>query len=256
MIRLSRVSSTILLAGAPPLLWLSLTWPPSATAWIARSLWAMLYLPVFLVAAIRFFNPRTSAMMMWIRARGEVRDPVGRNEAPYRWRDLSGISKSMWLAAIAGEDAYFAFHDGFDWESIRAAIEFNKTSREKRGASTITQQLAKNLFLWPGRSLLRKVIEAYLTLLLEGLCSKRRILELYLNLAQFDSRVFGVEAAARRFLRKPAAELTEQEAALLAAVLPNPEIYRADHPSHLVRFRQAMILANMKRLGEGYLAAL
>ena len=163
------------------------------------------------------------------------------------------ISCLMCQAVIAGEDVRFPLHSGFDWQSIQFSLKFNRVSPQKRGGSSITQQLAKNLFLWPGRSYLRKIIEAYLTVLIEGCWPKRRILEVYLNVAQFGPNIFGVEAAARHFLSKTSAELCLKESALLAAVLPNPQLYPVEDPPPVVRYRQVMILAVMKKLNPQYL---
>jgi monofunctional biosynthetic peptidoglycan transglycosylase len=162
----------------------------------------------------------------------------------------------MWLAAIAAEDAYFRDHSGFDWESLRDAHAHNQIHERKRGGSTISQQVAKNLFLWPARSYVRKALEAYLTTIIEALWPKRRILEVYLNIAQFGDDLFGVRAAARRYFDKRSADITATEAALLAAALPNPVLYRPDAVSHQMRFRQTWVLAAMRRLGDLYLERL
>jgi monofunctional biosynthetic peptidoglycan transglycosylase len=156
----------------------------------------------------------------------------------------------MWLATVTAEDASFQDHSGFDWTSIREARAHNQTHDRKRGASTITQQVAKNLFLWPHKSYVRKALEAYLTLLIEALWPKHRILEVYLNIAQFGVDVFGVEAAARRYFGGAASGLTDVQAALLAAALPSPRTHDVGRPSHQLRFRQAWIRAAARRLGD------
>jgi monofunctional biosynthetic peptidoglycan transglycosylase len=212
-------------------------------------------LPAALVAALRWARPPTSAFMLRARA-ARRRLPPERRAVAHEWVPLDRISGAMCLAAVAAEDAYFRHHAGFDWESIRAAREHNRTHETPRGASTITQQLAKNLFLWPARSYPRKALETCLAALLEALLPKRRILELYLNLAQLGDGVFGVQAAARRYFGKPAAELTPPEAALLAAALPNPVRHRVPRPSHELRLRQMMVLSAMTRLDPDYLARL
>jgi monofunctional biosynthetic peptidoglycan transglycosylase len=153
----------------------------------------------------------------------------------------------MLLAVIAAEDQKFPQHWGFDVEAIESVLD--KQNGRMRGASTLSQQTAKNLFLWDGRSWLRKGLEAGLTLGLEGVWSKRRILTVYLNIAEFGDGIFGVEAAAQRYFHKPASRLTMTEAALLAAVLPNPLRFRADAPSGYVRQRQAWIMRQMRQLG-------
>ena len=151
------------------------------------------------------------------------------------------------MAVIAAEDQKFAHHFGFDFESIADALDDN--AQRRRGASTISQQVAKNLYLWPGRSYLRKGVEAYLTLLIESLWPKRRILEIYLNVAEFGSGIFGAEAASRQFFEKPARRLSLWEASLLAAVLPNPKRMSALRPSAYVRSRAADIRRWVRKLG-------
>jgi monofunctional glycosyltransferase len=150
---------------------------------------------------------------------------------------------------IAAEDQLFPFHAGFDFRSIREAIRSNERSRRVRGASTISQQVAKNLFLWSGRSYLRKGLEAWFTVLIERLWPKERILEIYLNVAEFGRATYGIEAAAQRFYRKSAARLSRRESATLAAVLPNPRVLRADRPSRYVLQRRDRIVAQMRQLG-------
>lgn len=167
----------------------------------------------------------------------------------YRWTPYAAISPHMALAVIAAEDQRFPDHHGFDLIEIREALDDQEQGRPTRGASTISQQVAKNLFLWSGRSFIRKGLEAWFTLLLEGLWPKQRILEVYLNIAEFGRYTFGVEAASRRFFDKPAARLTASEAARLAAVLPNPLRYRADKPSEYTLKRQRWIEGQMGRLG-------
>jgi monofunctional biosynthetic peptidoglycan transglycosylase len=166
------------------------------------------------------------------------------------WRE---IAPAMKLAAVASEDQRFAAHGGFDFDSIRDAVEDRLDGGRLRGASTISQQVAKNLFLWPGQSFVRKSLEAWLTLWIEALWPKRRILEVYLNVAQFGPCTFGVEAAARRYFGKPAAALGAREAALLAAALPSPARSRADRPSSALRARAARVGREMRRLGRGWL---
>ncbi len=169
--------------------------------------------------------------------------------ATYEWVRWSRIAPTAPLAVIAAEDQRFADHNGFDVESIQDAIEDQQHGRRLRGASTISQQVAKNLFLWPGRSWVRKGLEAYFTVLIETLWPKRRILEVYLNIAEMGDGVFGVEAASRRYFRKPAARLAADEAALLAAVLPNPHRLRANRPSAFVQERRDWIRRQMDQLG-------
>jgi monofunctional biosynthetic peptidoglycan transglycosylase len=172
----------------------------------------------------------------------------------YRWIPWEGISRNLALCVIAAEDQKFASHRGFDLESIRQAAR--ETRPRPRGASTITQQVSKNLFLWPGRSFVRKGLEAYLTVFIEMLWPKRRILEVYLNTAEFGPGIFGAAAASERIFGRPARQLTLEQAALLAAVLPNPKRMAAARPSAYVRDRAAEIQAAARALGMQALAGL
>ncbi|WP_318392669.1 monofunctional biosynthetic peptidoglycan transglycosylase [Enterobacter sp.] len=166
------------------------------------------------------------------------------------WVGMDEISPWMGLAVIAAEDQKFPQHWGFDMAAIEKALSHNERHENRiRGASTLSQQTAKNLFLWDGRSWVRKGLEAGLTLGMETVWSKRRILTVYLNIAEFGEGIFGVEAAAQRYFHKPASRLTQAEAALLAAVLPNPLRFKADAPSGYVRNRQAWIMRQMRQLG-------
>lgn len=205
------------------------------------------------VLLFRWVRPRGTMMMAITRRRLSRRSM---RALAFEWVGIEHIARIMWLAAIAAEDTYFRVHGGFDWESIRAARAHNRQHEKRRGGSTITQQVAKNLFLWPARTWLRKMMEAYVTLLIEALWPKRRILEVYLNVAQLGDDVFGVGAAARRYFGKRPAEIAAHEAALLAAALPGPVKYRVDQPSHELRFRQSWVLAAMRRIGDERLEGL
>ncbi len=165
------------------------------------------------------------------------------------WVPMDAIAPSMALAVIAGEDQLFPEHWGFDVAAISSVLDAAQGDKPARGASTISQQMTKNLFLWSGRSWVRKGLEAGMTAGVELLWPKERILTVYLNVVEFGNGVFGVEQAAQRFFKKPAAKLTASEAALLAAVLPNPHRFRADAPSAYVRQRQQWILRQMEQLG-------
>jgi monofunctional biosynthetic peptidoglycan transglycosylase len=200
------------------------------------------------VVASRWIDPPTSAFMLRDRVTALVtreRGYVFRHE----WRDWDQISKHVAVAVIAAEDQTFTLHSGFDFKQIDKALADRAKRRRVRGASTITQQVAKNLLLWPGQSWLRKGLEAGLTLLIELTWPKQRILEVYLNVAEFGRGTWGVEAASRRYFHKSAARLNRPEAALLAAVLPNPLRMRVDAPSPYVRSRQQWILGQMAALG-------
>ncbi|WP_413596113.1 monofunctional biosynthetic peptidoglycan transglycosylase [Citrobacter youngae] len=166
------------------------------------------------------------------------------------WVSMDDISPWMGLAVIAAEDQKFPDHWGFDVSAIEKALAHNERNENRiRGASTLSQQTAKNLFLWDGRSWVRKGLEAGLTLGMETVWSKKRILTVYLNVAEFGDGIFGVEAAAQRYFHKPASRLSPSEAALLAAVLPNPLRFKASAPSGYVRSRQAWIMRQMRQLG-------
>ncbi len=167
----------------------------------------------------------------------------------YPWVDWDDMSPHVPMAVVAAEDQLFFQHAGFDFRSMAEAIGEHRADERVRGASTITQQLAKNLFLWPGRSWIRKALEAYITVLIEASWPKRRILEVYLNVAQFGPCTFGVAAASEEFFGKRASSLTLSDAALLAAVLPNPILFRVDRPSSHVRARAAWIRRQVGRLG-------
>lgn len=208
------------------------------------------------VLLLRWFNPLSSAMMLEARA-DAWRAQRSDYHNDYRWVSLEQISPHAAIAVIASEDQLFPYHGGFDFESIRAAVRASEHGKRLRGASTISQQVAKNLFLWSGHSFVRKGLEAYFTVLLEVLWPKERILEIYLNVAQFGDGIYGVEAAAQRFWHKSARTLSSSEAALLAAVLPNPLRLHADRPSRYVQARRDWILGQMRGLGgAGYLRAL
>jgi monofunctional biosynthetic peptidoglycan transglycosylase len=217
---------------------------------------AAIVLTALPVALLRVWHPLTSAFML--RARLE---PAAGRAPPaqirYEWVDYARISSQAALAVMAAEDQQFPFHHGFDVKSIREAERNNEEGGRLHGASTISQQLAKNLFLWPGRSYLRKALEAWFTVLLEAFLPKERILEIYLNIVQFGPAIYGVGAAAREFFHSSAAALTPSEAALLAAVLPNPERLHVERPSPYLAERRDWILSQMHTLaGENYLSSL
>lgn len=173
------------------------------------------------------------------------------------WVSLDEISWQMQMAVIASEDQKFESHFGLDLKAIETALKLNAKSKKVRGGSTISQQTVKNLFLWHGQSWVRKGIEVPLTLVVENVWSKDRILEVYLNIAEFGNGIFGVEAAAQHFFKKSAKHLTLQEAALLAASLPNPLMFRVDKPGASMRKRQAWIMRQVGLLdGKNYLEKL
>lgn len=224
-------------------------WPPARAGrgrrllrWLARAAVAFVLGSVLVVGLLRWLPLPTSAVMLgdWIE---HGRPPE------HTWVAFEAVAPALALAVLAAEDQRFPDHAGFDFVEIQRALDEAEEGGRLRGASTLTQQVAKNVFLWSGRSWLRKGLEAWFTVLLEALWGKRRILEVYLNVAQFGSGLYGAEAAARRYFDKPARALTRAEAARLAAVLPNPERYRVEAPSAYVRGRAQRILEQMDRLG-------
>jgi monofunctional biosynthetic peptidoglycan transglycosylase len=200
------------------------------------------------VLAWRWMDPATTSFILQRKA-SELMAGRSARGVEHRWVDWQAISPYAGMAVIASEDQRFAEHWGFDLGSIQNAIDQSQNGGRMRGASTISQQVAKNLFLWPGRSFVRKGLEAYVTVLIEMFWPKQRILEVYLNVAQFGDTTFGVGAASRRFFGKHASQLSAREASLLAAVLPNPVRMRADEPSAYVRQRARWIRRQMRRLG-------
>ncbi|HEY7962790.1 MAG TPA: monofunctional biosynthetic peptidoglycan transglycosylase [Steroidobacteraceae bacterium] len=223
--------------------------------WLGTALLAWLVITAVPVVLLRWLHPLTSAFML--EAQLEAwRDQDHGYSGDYQWVSLEQISPHAAIAVIASEDQQFPFHAGFDFNSIREAVRASERGKRLRGASTISQQVAKNLFLWSGHSFVRKGLEAYFTVLIEACWPKERILEMYLNVAQFGDGIYGVQAAARRFWHKPARRLSSQEAALLAAVLPNPQRYHADRPSRWLLQRRDWILGQMRGLGgDAYLRA-
>jgi monofunctional biosynthetic peptidoglycan transglycosylase len=215
---------------------------------LALGLAAALLATALPVLLLRAAPPPTTAFML----RSRFADPATGRPCPavrQAWVDWEAISPHAPLAVVMAEDQRFFQHDGFDFRSIADAVEERLEEGRLRGASTITQQLAKNLFLWPGRSFLRKGLEAWFTVWLEALWPKRRILETYLNVAQFGPCTYGVGAASRVYFASEASELTAEQAALLAAVLPNPAKLRVHDPGPYARERAAEILALMEGAG-------
>jgi monofunctional biosynthetic peptidoglycan transglycosylase len=213
-------------------------------------------LSVLPTACLRWVDPPTSSFMLQSRLEARPERAAG-YRLRYDWVDWKEIAPHAKIAVVAAEDQRFLAHSGFDLDEIADAVYERVKHDRRRGASTISQQVAKNLFLWPDKSLVRKGLEAYFTALIELFCPKRRILEVYLNIAQFGDRLYGIEAASLTYFGKPAARLTRDEAALLAAVLPNPLRLRADRPSSYVEQRAQEIATQMERLeGTRYLGRL
>jgi monofunctional biosynthetic peptidoglycan transglycosylase len=167
----------------------------------------------------------------------------------YTWVDYKAISPYLVRAVVASEDNRFFQHHGFDWVEIQHTIKGNKQGKRLRGASTITQQVAKNVFLWPKRSWFRKGAEVYYTILIEFLWPKKRIMEVYLNVAEMGKGIYGAEAAAQYYFKKSAIRLTAGEAALIAACLPNPLRRNPAKPSGYIQHRKSQILDLMKKIG-------
>jgi monofunctional biosynthetic peptidoglycan transglycosylase len=217
--------------------------PPRWRRWFDRCVVAgilLLATTVLAVGALRWISPPTTAFMVRERLSGS--GPIA-----YQWVPAERISTEMALAVVASEDQNFPTHFGFDIAQIRRVLD--APGAPSRGASTITQQVAKNLFLWPGGGYARKGIEAYLAVWIEALWPKERILEMYLNIAEFGPATFGVEAATRRYFDRSAAELTSDQAARLAAVLPSPKRMSAAAPSAYVRERANTIRSQVRNLG-------
>lgn len=200
-----------------------------------------LILSIGLTIFYRFVPVPYTPLMFW-RSIGSVFTEDKFVGIEKKWVPIEQISKSMQQSVIKAEDYKFYQHHGFDFEAIEKAMQYNKTHKKKKGASTISQQTAKNVFLWPSRSWLRKGLEAYFTVLIEVLWPKERILEVYLNVIEQGKGVYGVEASAQKFFKKPAAKLSSSQAALMAAVLPNPIRFRIDKPSRYISRRQRRIM--------------
>ena len=165
------------------------------------------------------------------------------------WESIDNISKNLQLAVICSEDQNFLNHSGFDMKAIEKAIEYNKKGKRVRGASTISQQTAKNVFLWPHRSWLRKGLETYFTFLIELVWSKERIMEVYLNSIEMGKGIYGAEAASQYWFKKPAIKIRQQEAAAIAAILPNPRVYRANPATNYIQGRKNWIVRQMGYFG-------
>ena len=216
---------------------------------------ACMLLSVLQVVALRFIDPPFSAFMV-ARQLSAMTHRDFKSRVAYDWRDLDRMAPSLPLALVAAEDQNFPVHNGFDFKAIEKARRSNARGRKVRGASTISQQVAKNLFLWSGRSWVRKGIEAWYTVLIETFWPKHRILEMYANIAEFGDGVYGAQAASRTFFGKDASRLTPVESARLAAVLPSPKRYHAARPGPYVQRRTNGIQRQMHHLGGGsYLRA-
>jgi monofunctional biosynthetic peptidoglycan transglycosylase len=209
---------------------------------------AWLALSCFVVIALRFVPPWTSAMMMERRVEALVESEPNFTFR-HHWVPWSRISPQVGIAMVAGEDQKFPFHHGFDVDAIQDAIDAADEGKRLRGASTISQQVAKNLFLWNGRSFVRKGLEAWFTVLIETFWPKQRILEVYMNIVELGDGVYGVGAASEAFFHTTPDRLGLGQAARLAAVLPNPRRFHADAPSAYVQRRAEWIARQAAQLG-------
>lgn len=219
--------------------------------WLAKLL--LIKLPLAFIAVTVLWVFMLKWVPVWVTPLMISRSIEYRSDEDFRthkkWRRYEKISPEMAKAVIASEDNLFAEHNGFDWKEMRKAIEDHKKKGKKlRGASTISQQTAKNVFLWPSRSFVRKAFEAYFTILIEWLWGKERILEVYLNVAEMGKGIYGAEAAAQEFFGKNAADLNRREASLITACLPNPIDRHADKPSQYVNKRARQIRALIPKL--------
>ena len=212
-------------------------------AWrIAKKIFLILFIAQFIyIILLKWINPpiTITQFVSWVSGHGLKRDYVRKKE----------ISFNAKLAVIAAEDQLFPDHNGFDWKSIQKAMDYNKRKPGRtRGASTISQQVAKNVFLWQGKSFIRKGLEAYFTFMIELVWGKRRILEVYLNVIEMGDGIFGIEMASKKFFNKHANSLTRYEAALIAACLRNPKIFKVRSPSPTVSNRTGWIVQQMNNL--------
>lgn len=202
-------------------------------------LWVLFY---------RFVNPPVTLLMI---DRGFERKADGKDwKIDKKWVPFDEMSTNIKKAAVAAEDQLFLEHHGFDFHAIEKAIKNNQhNSKRLVGGSTISQQTAKNVFLWPGRSYIRKAFEAYFTMLIETLWSKERIMEVYLNVIEMGDGIYGIEAASEDYFHHHASELTKRQAALIAGVFPNPRKWSPAKPTKYIRHRSYLIMKNMARLG-------
>jgi len=209
--------------------------------WTKRIFLWLFIAQLFYILILKWINPPITITQLssWISGHGLKRDYVGRN----------AISRNIKLAVISSEDQLFPDHHGFDWTSIKKAMAYNKRKPGRvRGASTISQQVAKNVFLWQGRSWIRKGLEIYFTFMIEKIWGKKRILQVYLNVIEMGDGIFGIEKASEIYFNKPAKNLSSQEAAMIAACLPNPKRWKVKPLSRYVAFRSRWVMLQMSLL--------
>ncbi|MBF0230240.1 MAG: monofunctional biosynthetic peptidoglycan transglycosylase [Desulfamplus sp.] len=204
-----------------------------------------LFIPIFQIFIIKFINPFFTIPMVWEWC---IKRVTQENyiEFSYEWRDLDEISPNLRRAVLAAEDQRFLSHNGFDFIELKKAVDDIKAGKKRRGASTITMQAARSLFLVPWRSIIRKAIEAYYTVFMELFWGKKRILEIYLNTVDWGIATVGAEAAAQRYFSCSAKDLTKPQAAILAAILPSPHTWSPTKPESYVRARQKRIIRDMR----------
>lgn len=217
-------------------------WRQRVVRWLILGGLALFLVSCVPVVMLRWLEPPVTAFML-------LNNQMTLNETRYTWQDRAALGDQAALAVIAAEDQRFTVHHGLDRQAIFMAVEERKASGRIRGASTISQQLAKNLFLWPGQNLLRKGTEAWFAILIDAFLPKRRILELYLNVVELGPGLYGVPAASRLYFGVEPADLNARQAALLAAVLPNPNTLHVGSPSRYLQQRQEWIADQAARLG-------
>lgn len=214
---------------------------PKIWRWIKKIFIILFIAQLVYIILLKWINPpiTITQFVSWITGHGLKRDYVDRD-------DISYHSK---LAVISSEDQLFPDHSGFDWKNIKKAMRYNQRKPGRvRGASTISQQVAKNVFLWQGKSFIRKGLEAYFTFMIELIWGKKRILEVYLNVIEMGDGIFGIEMASRKYFNKPAKNLSRQEAAMIAACLPNPKKYKVKPLSGYVAYRSRWVIQQMNHL--------
>ena len=213
---------------------------PRTWRWIKRIFIFLFFFQLFYILILKWVNPPFTLTQLGslVTGHGLKRDYVG----------MKNISPYAKLAVICSEDQLFPDHDGFDFKSIEKAMKHNQKSKSLHGASTISQQVAKNVFLWQGRSWFRKALETYFTFMIELVWGKKRILEVYLNVSEMGDGIFGIESAARHHFGKPSKNLTRTEASMIAACMPNPKIYTIKPLSKHVALRYPWILVQMTHL--------
>ena len=216
--------------------------------WFFQGIGSLFLFSILWVLVLRWLAPPATLTMLSRRLSGfgpdSLHQPIG-----YRFVGIDEVAPAVPLALIAAEDQNFLHHHGFDFDAMYKAAQRNRTGKKLVGGSTISQQVAKNVFLWQGRSYVRKVAEAYFTFLIELLWGKRRIMEIYLNVAETGPGIFGVEAAAHKYFKTSAARLTRPQAALIASVLPSPNRYSVRRPDGKMRRKAGRVQRGMRQLG-------